>query len=121
MTVAVWGLSPTYIRTARKEHDCRTCHEPIGCGERYAEYLGEAPAWQNGHRYHLACAKTEGVIVEGERPYWHAASCGVPWTQRSEDGRSCACGGSPASYDQLLPSAARAAAQATTAEPTEKP
>jgi hypothetical protein len=60
-TVAVDGhrLLPGCIaRTARKVHGCWGCPRQIVRGERYIEYLGETPAYEAGHRYHLDCALT---------------------------------------------------------------
>jgi hypothetical protein len=44
------------LRTARKEHTCRQCGEPIRPGERYAEDFNFTAGYQSGHRYHLTAA-----------------------------------------------------------------
>jgi hypothetical protein len=54
------------LRTARKRHVCcqgggDRSHAPADCtgtirpGERYVEYVGEAPAYSSGHAYCLPC------------------------------------------------------------------
>ena len=48
-----------YPRTARKEHRCHQCGQPIARGARYIEYLGATPAYQSGERYHPACLGLE--------------------------------------------------------------
>lgn len=50
-------IDGTFMRTARKAHRCEECGRTIAAGERYAEYVGETPVYQSGHRYCLdGCA-----------------------------------------------------------------
>lgn len=59
------------VRCARKCHACdgghdgerRTlCHELIEKGQTYIEYVGESHPFQAGSRYHLKCAREQGLI-----------------------------------------------------------
>lgn len=62
----------TFWRTARKAHRCDgghdgqkrvPCNVPIASGTRYVEYLGEAPMYSSGYRYHLECAAQQGLLA----------------------------------------------------------
>jgi hypothetical protein len=63
----------TLIRTARKQHRCSgghngkdnvACNLPIMPREVYIEYMGEATPFHSGARYHIDCAKQQGLITE---------------------------------------------------------
>lgn len=68
-------LGPGGWRTARKEHVCWHCKEPILKGERHYEYVGATPAWQSGDRYHTPCAFE--AIPARDDPAWLP-----PWATR---------------------------------------
>jgi hypothetical protein len=53
------GIDRTVHRTARKEHTCKRCDQPITVGTRYLEVtVLEGNADMIGtYRYHIGCAK----------------------------------------------------------------
>jgi hypothetical protein len=66
----------TFARQSRAAHHCNGrlysgdtaiagsgCQTWIAAGTIYVEFVGEAPAYQTGKRFHVACAEREGLLT----------------------------------------------------------
>lgn len=90
-----------FMRKARKEHRCFgrhmpgqgtfLCGSPIFKGSQYVEYVGESAAYQSGKRFHVDCARTQGLVTDA--PVGRSAICATNNT--GQPNAVCTCGIEP--------------------------